>query len=121
LRPADRYDAQMRHFPLRELGYALGFVVVLTALYFGAYHALVERDGFVFMDGATGRKISGAYVFAKYRFVSTPAFPGEPPDVATRFFTFAHAFDLQVRPTYWDEEVFIETKEQKARESVGLP
>ena len=33
----------MRHFPLRECGYAVGFVVVLTASYVGAYYATVER------------------------------------------------------------------------------
>jgi hypothetical protein len=33
----------MRHFPLRELGYAIGFIVVLTAIYVGAYYATVER------------------------------------------------------------------------------
>jgi hypothetical protein len=33
----------MRHFPLRELGYAIGFVVLLAGLYVGSYYAMVEK------------------------------------------------------------------------------
>jgi hypothetical protein len=34
----------MRHVPLRELGYALGFLAILAALYVGAFYALVEIE-----------------------------------------------------------------------------
>jgi hypothetical protein len=32
----------MRHLPLRELGYAIGSIVALAALYVGSFYALVE-------------------------------------------------------------------------------
>ena len=35
----------MKHFPIKELGYALGFVALLLASYVGAYYALVEPRG----------------------------------------------------------------------------
>ena len=33
----------MRHFPIRELGYAIGFIVALAAIYVGSYYAMVDR------------------------------------------------------------------------------
>jgi hypothetical protein len=32
----------MRHVPLRELGYAVGFLGILAAIYVGAFYALAE-------------------------------------------------------------------------------
>jgi hypothetical protein len=43
----------LRHFPLRELGYAIGFIVVLAALYVDAYYATMEKS----------RQHSGAFRF----------------------------------------------------------
>ena len=57
--------AGMRHFPLRELGYGVGFLAAcLATLYVGAFYALVKIDGpprpfFSFVDSSWKRILIG--------------------------------------------------------------
>jgi hypothetical protein len=78
----------MRHFPLRELGYALGFVVLLAALYVGSYYAMVERR-------VAG--VSFTIIMVRYRFCE---------EWARQFFAPVHALDQRLRPDFWDEAAF---------------
>jgi hypothetical protein len=92
-RPPLGYDAPMRHFPLRELGYAIGFIVVLTALYVGAYYAMVEKwiESDIVLDGHgldPERK-----VVVNYRFGG---------DWAGSLFSPMHALDQKLRPEWWE-------------------
>jgi hypothetical protein len=111
----------MKHLPLRELGWAVGVVALLAAIYMGSYYALAERDGYVFAVDSDGGEISGACVYPNYRFLSEPQWPDQPQDVATVFFSPAHAIDLRIRPDYWSKEAFIEAERRRALEAVGLP
>jgi hypothetical protein len=45
----------MRHFLLRELGYVIGFVVLLLAIYVESYYAMVEKHEFDFLATLGGR------------------------------------------------------------------
>jgi hypothetical protein len=74
----------MRHLPLRELGYAIGFVVVLAALYVGAYYAMVRR---------APRFGEAVEVVAIYSFSA---------DWPTAFFLPIHQIDRRLRPDYWE-------------------
>jgi hypothetical protein len=78
----------MRHFPVCELGYAIGFVVLLAALYFGAYYAMVGRVRIVSDD---------------LKSVPLGAFPeyAHFPEASTYFFGLAHEFDRLIRPDFW--------------------
>ena len=70
----------MRHFPWKEIGYAVGFVVLLAVLYVGAYYALVTRT----------ESLRG--------FIPVYRFGG---DAAVTFFGLSHDFDKAVRPEFW--------------------
>jgi hypothetical protein len=76
----------MRHFPLRELGYAIAFLVLLAAIYVGAYYAMVgqgEMAGFPGSDEVT--------------------FPMYPvwQQQSEWFFSLAHELDKSLRPEFW--------------------
>jgi hypothetical protein len=86
-----REDA-MRHFPLRELGYATGFVVLLAALYVGAYAAILEGDEIrtrwqVNKDGTESP-------LPIFRFM-------DDSDALHGFFKPIHIIDVRVRPKRW--------------------
>ena len=55
----------MRYFPLRELGYAFGFLVILLALYVGAYYALIDAKK---LHWDSGHGPSFDMVVYEYRF-----------------------------------------------------
>ena len=82
----------MRHFRFRELGYALGFIVALAAIYLGSYHAMVQKIEFHWGVPFTMDVVS-------YRF------GGEWAD---SFFTTAHAVDQKLRPKFWEREISLD-------------
>jgi hypothetical protein len=78
----------MRHFPIHELGYAIGFVVLLAALYVGAYYAMVERVRLV-TDTDPPRILATS---ARYWIVDS---------WAQDFYAPLYALDRQLRPGFW--------------------
>jgi hypothetical protein len=78
----------MGHFPLRELGYAIGFVVLVAAIYVGAYYAMVERSGLRYIRTAN----------------QVPWFLPSYPMIESTYSFFApmHEIDLRFRPDYWN-------------------
>jgi hypothetical protein len=80
------YDAAMRHFPLREIGYAIGFVVLMAALYVGAYYGMVTKEQF-------GR---GRNFVVDYRIGG---------EWAESFFAPMHQIDREIRPATWINEM----------------
>jgi hypothetical protein len=78
--------APMRHLSLRELDYAIGFVVVLAAVYVGAYYATVRRE--VVTEHTDGRRFA----------VSAYPFMREELDL---LFRPIHEIDRAIRPEYW--------------------
>jgi hypothetical protein len=78
----------MRHFPLRECGYALGVVVLVAAIYVGSYYAMLDHR-FVCMA------IPGSEAIPIYRFWH---------ESSDRFFGPAHELDRMIRPGYWKAE-----------------
>jgi hypothetical protein len=81
----------MRHFPLRELGHATGFIVLLTALYVGAYYATVERSSLRLC------KLPDQNVPLCF-----PWYPMIESDTTCSIFSPMHELDLRFRPDYWD-------------------
>jgi hypothetical protein len=88
----------MKHFPLREMGYALGFVALLAAAYFGTYYALVERVGFNESNESNpfSRDLDKA-------FEPSPRY-GIESTALENLFAPAHALDRQLRPDFWSED-----------------
>jgi hypothetical protein len=78
----------MRHFPFRELGYAFGFVVVLAALYVGAYYAAVERS----LRYCPRKDASKRHFPCSYRVGG---------DAMASFFEPMERVDRRLRPGYW--------------------
>ena len=79
----------MHHFPLRECGYAVGFIVLLAGLYVGAYYAMVERVSL--------KPFSSSPCFASYRMSGV---------WAMQFFNPMHEIDrLLFRPDFWEGDV----------------
>ena len=76
----------MRHFPLRELGYAIGFIVLLAALYVGSYYAMARR-------------VTDEGCWVRYAFLD---------DWALSLFSPIHTVDRQIRPEFWEDERFTE-------------
>ena len=85
----------MKHMPLRECGYAIGFVAILLVLYGGAYIAMMQRteriSGFMF-EG----KIAEISVRLEYRCGG---------DTSAAFFGPAHEIDRRLRPEMWRNEL----------------
>jgi hypothetical protein len=81
----------LRHLPLRELGYAVGFLVLLAALYVGAYFATVERSLF-------GAGINADWPDQPW----LPWYPRIESEWTHPFFAPMHVVDLKLRPDYWD-------------------
>ena len=79
----------MRHFPLRECGYTIGFLVLLAAPYIGTYFALVIRLPNVLYPGTMR---PGMYLRA-YRV---------DEEWVAVFFEPIHSADREcLRPSYW--------------------
>jgi ABC-type anion transport system duplicated permease subunit len=79
----------MKHFPLRELGYAVGILAVLAALYAGSYYAMVTR---IEMTIEPGGHVLDA--FPAYRFW---------PQASGVVFSPIYQMDRHLRPEYWHE------------------
>jgi hypothetical protein len=78
----------MKHLPLRELGYAIAFIITAFAAYTGSYFLLVEReDNSYSLDGP---KYHHA---VNYRFPETES-----------LFRPAVAIDRMLRPKYWEPD-----------------
>jgi hypothetical protein len=86
----------MKHLPLRELGAAFAFVVVLVGLYLGAYFAMVDSIDVAEMLSSVRPYRGPARPFVFYRF-------GD--DWSRSFFGPAHALDRRLRPELWDGEL----------------
>ena len=79
----------MKHFPLRELGYAVGFIVLLAAIYVGSYYAMVERSS-VRVEGRSIAVSHPRSPFARY-----------PASSLETFFEPIHRLDRMIRHRYW--------------------
>jgi hypothetical protein len=79
----------MRHFPLREFDYAIGFVVLLAALYAGAYYATVRPMLVGSHDEVNGWN---ADVHAVYPFAQ---------ETSEAVFRPINLLDRGIRPEYW--------------------
>ena len=75
----------MRHLPLREFGYAFGFLAVLLALYVGAFCALVEFDGSISMDSEGPPKFRCKFTTIHYRWGGPSAEQVFAPMLALHF------------------------------------
>jgi hypothetical protein len=84
----------MRHFPLRELGYAIGFIVLLAAIYVGSYYAMVIPSD---LDPAKlplrGSISATFYASPVYRFGG---------NTSAQFFGLANKLDRKLRPGQWE-------------------
>jgi hypothetical protein len=80
----------MRHFPLRECGYALGVVVLLAAIYVGSYYATVQPKYFRMPPGDRA-------CLVEYRL--------DDEGWLKVFFAPMHDLDRQIRPEWWEDEV----------------
>jgi hypothetical protein len=94
--PKNATGVPMRHFPLRELGFAIGFTVLLAAIYVGSYYAMVERtehiQGFMIGIGIPDPPT----VRLKYRYGG---------EWSTAFYYPAHDIDRRLRPDLWRGEL----------------
>jgi hypothetical protein len=71
----------MRHFPLRELGWAIGFIVLTATAYVGGYFVMVQRE----IAGLNSVK-------PIYRVRS---------ELTSKLFAPIHQVDRQLRLKYW--------------------
>ena len=90
----------MKHFPTKELGYALAFLALIVALYVGSYYAMVQKAEWTrvwpVIDSFSSRRavvLTGdTTVVPEYRFGGK---------VARSFYSFWHEVDREIRPGYW--------------------
>ena len=80
----------MRHLPLRECGYAVGFILAIMLLYGGAYLGMMER-----IDLGISSIAGEETPMVAYRFGG---------DWSESFFAPAHEIDRQLRPDLWKGE-----------------
>ena len=95
----------MKHLPLRECGYAIGFLVLLAGLYFGAYLLMVDRVDLGAMFGVPGTP----------GYQEAPAVVYRSVEWSRDFFRPAHRFDQLLRPTVWDNEFDLDAFREGAR------
>src|SRR5207253_1492412 len=74
----------LKNWPVKEMGFAVAFIVLLATLYAGSYAALVTRD---LEYGAGGWAVVPVYRLG-----------GE---YSERFFSMLDDVDLKIRPEYW--------------------
>jgi hypothetical protein len=91
--------APMRHFPLRELGYAIGFIIVLAALYVGSYYAMVLKSGGPSGHDEMIRVPDSPFAFPIYRLNEEWVYGFYAPMYAID--APMYAIDLKVRPDFW--------------------
>jgi hypothetical protein len=84
----------MRHIPFRECGYAVGFIVVTTALYIAAYYAMVVRGVNIPMGGSFSVTIEEL----------DTVYPSYPIESMRPFFQPIHEIDRKIRSRFWSEE-----------------
>jgi hypothetical protein len=84
------YAWSMKHFPKKELAYAVAFVALLGGLYVGSYYSMVEQS-FSFAPTV----VNGGF---KLHFVPKYRFGGH---TAKAIFAPWHQVDLRIRPEYW--------------------
>jgi hypothetical protein len=90
----------MRHFPWRELGYAVGFLTLLAVLYVGSYYATVERQPIgVKWWPETSENPRTTYLL-DYRL-------GGGGGWAHDLFGPMHRLDKMIRPDYWDGNITV--------------
>jgi hypothetical protein len=85
----------MRHFPFRELGYVIGFLLLMATLYIGSYYATVQRyvyDAPAIFELPDGSLAVGWFATPKYCIGEESAL----------FFRPMHQFDRLVRPGFWE-------------------
>jgi hypothetical protein len=90
----------MRHFPLRELGYAIGFVVLLATLYVGTYYAMAQRGVEPEIDWAASQKKPGLGVVTTGKMLASVSYSFENEWVDVIFGPM-HQMDRRLRPEYW--------------------
>jgi hypothetical protein len=88
----------MRHFPLRECGFAVGFVVVLATIYVGSYYATVRRQYFppmsaTWIENGTEDDYERLNVHPIYR-----------PECSRTFYSPMYEIDRKLRPDYWSSK-----------------
>jgi hypothetical protein len=79
----------LKHWPVREMGFAIGIVTLLLLSYVGSYAALVTRD-FDFR--------AKSVVVPKYRLGG---------EYSKRLYSLLHDIDLKIRPEYWTFHEFV--------------
>ena len=81
----------MKHLPLRQCGYVLGFVILGLLLYGGAYLAMMERVETSLNDDADPRRTVVRYCCGN--------------EWSERLFGPAHEIDRRMRPHLWENEI----------------
>jgi hypothetical protein len=79
----------MKHFPKKELGSAIGFLVLLAGLRVGSYYAMINRD---ISYSVVGGVVANRTVRPTYEFGG---------DVAVAIFSPWQTVDRWIRPGYW--------------------
>ena len=99
----DVIEAGMKHLPWRECGYAIGFILVLAAIYVGSYYAMVRREYSPPFSSVWGTdEDDREFVRPKYSH-----------DDMADFFRPMHEIDRRLRREYWSmEDAKKEWKEQ---------
>lgn len=82
----------MKHVPIREIGYALAFLVLLAAVYVGGYYALVIREDDWQIEFGELPRVVIMPPQAVYRLGG---------DSSKDFFSLLHEIDRRLRPSYW--------------------
>lgn len=85
----------MKHFPWRECGWAVLFLLVLAGLYFGAYFAMMRP---IVSVSHSERGVSG-----RVPFYNRPWMPHTMAEWASTIFAPMHAIDRALRPDFWAE------------------
>jgi len=88
----------MKHFPLREIGCAVGFILLLGIFYVGGYYALVITHPEL-LDPGLLRLKRGTFGPSTYRIAPEYRFGS---DNSVRFFAPMHDLDKWLRPSLWE-------------------
>jgi hypothetical protein len=109
--------AGMRHFPLRECGYAAGFLVLAGAIYVGAYFSAVERK---LTDTAAAGLLRTTGYLAKH-----PEDPGlrvfYPAEFLNVLFSPMHQVDRRLRSDFWSQDAALRLFREEALRALVDP